>query len=357
MLCIQFDKGKILSGILFCISIGIISYCLFIYLRTASYVMPAADDFDVSYNIEQGLLRGEGYAQMGFECMIDMYLNWQGTFSSHFLVYFLAPYVRLGIDGIKLFCALSILLFYGSLWGITSCIMKYLFKVEKNSVTLFVCALITWMASNAVMPDEVFFWYNGICLYTLPLVSMLFGLRSLIKYVFVKARKRDLLCASILGFLTCGGTLQCAAGVCFVYLLVTVWSFLLHSQERWKTGVVFAITLSGALLNTLAPGNFARQNAINDAGLPLFSALGYSLQNVLLELKRLPLETDFIFVLITMVFIGVYLCYKKATRIRIRPWTVLLISGGGIFTRVGFRISCCVRIFQRSNGAQRILCY
>lgn len=325
---VKLQGGNLFSAALCIVSIGIIGYCLYVYLHTASFVMPAADDFTISADIRNSRLLGEGYLYLGLKWMREIYLTWQGTFVSNFLLYFIAPYVRMGADGIRLFCAISILLFYGSLWMIIQCIMKYLLKCKRRAVIFFVCALITWLVSNVRVTMEVFFWYNGICVYTLPLVFSLLGIRNLIKYAFVKERKRDFVGAVVFGVLACGGVLQCSAIVCFAYLLMCIWAFMTKYPRKKSLITAFIATFISALTNCLAPGNFMRQGAINESGLPIFKALGYSLSNVIGESGRLLIETDMPYLLTIMLLVGFLFWYKDGQEHRVNVWMIVLTGLG-----------------------------
>ena len=324
---IKLQRGNLFSAGLCIVSIGIIGYCLYVYLHTASYVMPAADDFIISADIRDGRLLGEGYLYLGLKWMREVYMTWQGTFTSNFLVYFLAPYVRMGVDGIKLFCVISILLFYGSLLLIIQCVMECLLKCKKRAVILFVCTLITWLISNARVTMEVFFWYNGICVYTLPLIFTLFGIRHLIKFVFVKERQRDFVGAVVFGVMACGGVLQCSAIVCFIYLLICIWGFITEYPHRKRLCVAFIVSFISALVNCLAPGNFTRQGVISDSGLPIFKAFGYSLSNVIGEAIRLLIEADMLYLLTVMLLVG-FLWYKADQESKVNVWMIILTGLG-----------------------------
>ncbi|MDE6386424.1 MAG: hypothetical protein K2L82_01305 [Lachnospiraceae bacterium] len=328
---------KLLSVGLCIASIGISVYCVYSYLHLASFVMPAADDFMISAGIKESRLLGEGYFLLALKGMREIYLTWQGTYVSNFLLYYIAPYVRMGVDGIRVFCMVSIILFYGSLWSLIYCIMKKLLGCRQNTAVILVCAMSTWLVSNARVMMENFFWYNGACVYTLPLIFVLLGIRHLVRYAFVKESKRDLIGAIVFGFLACGGVLQCSAIVCFVYLLICVWGFWTKYNGRKGLGAAFLIAFISALANCLAPGNFTRQGAINESGLPIFKAFGWSLANVLRESWRLLTETDMLYILTIMLLAGFLMWHCNEQMLKIGMLTIIL-SGLGVLLCVW--VSC-----------------
>ncbi len=310
-------------------AVGISVYCVSVYLHLASYAMPAADDFVISADIKESILLGEGYFQSALKGMRKIYLTWQGTFVSNFLLYYIAPYVRMGAGGIRIFCMISILLFYVSLWSLIYCIMTNLLKSRQKTTIILVCALSTWLVSNARVMMENFFWYNGACVYTLPLIFALLGIRHLLRYAFDKRTKYDIAGATFFGFLACGGVLQCSAIVCFVYLMICVWG--LWNKYAGRKGLItaFAVALASALANCLAPGNFTRQGEINDSGLPVIEAFGWSLQNVLGETWRLLIETDMLYALLIMLLAGFLMRHQKEQSFKVGTRKIAL-SGLGI---------------------------
>lgn len=310
-------------------SVGIMVYCVSVYLHLASFAMPAADDFMISADIKESRLLGESYFRLAMKWMQQIYLTWQGTFVSNFLVYYIAPYVRMGVGGIRVFCMVSILLFYGSFCSILHCIMKNLLGCRQKTATILVCALGTWMVFNARVMMESFFWYNGICVYTLPLIFSLLGIRHLVHYAFVQQLRHNLVGAIAFGFLACGGVLQCSAIVCFVYLLICAWGFWNKHVGRKGMAAAFVTAFVSSIANCLAPGNFTRQGAIDDSGLPVFKAFVWSLQNVLGESWRLLRETDMLYVLLIMLLTGFFVWHQKEQPSKAGIWKIVL-SGLGI---------------------------
>lgn len=344
----KLQRRDLFSIILCILSIGIIGYCLYVYLHIAAYVIPAADDFTISADIRESRLLGESYLHLGLRWMREVYLTWQGTFISNFLLYYIAPYVRMGTDGIRLFCVFGILFFYGSLWMLVHCIMKHLLKCKEVAMILFVYALITWLISNARIVMEVFFWYNGICVYTLPLTFTLIGIRHLIRFTYVKMQQSDFIGAIAFGILACGGVLQCSAIVCFVYLLICLWGFFTKHSGRVKLLSVFMMAFVSALINCLAPGNFTRQGTINESGLPIFKAFGYSLSNVMREFERLLIETDMLYLLMVVLLAGLVLWHKEYQKLRVNVWMI-------VFTVLGVFLCMWVSCYPVALGYSSML--
>lgn len=325
-------KIGVIECIMFCCSIGIIIYCLSTYMHVTRYVMPATDDFAISTEIKEGLSKENGYLQVALKLTIEKYMTWQGTFSSTFLSYFSAPFVRMGTYGIRMFCGLTILVFMGGLWVFVHSVMKYLVSVERFTSIIFVFSLIMYLVTNARNPMEVFYWYVGICVYTAPLICTLLGIQCMIKYIY-EEKMKSYIGTIIFGVLACGGVLQCSAIICFVYLLVGGWSCLKKHSAQRQIWLAFCVCFFAALVNSLAPGNFVRHNVIDAVGLPIFSAIGYSLKNVLMESRRLLKETDLPYIVVVIFFVGYWVRSHKVVRFR-----YILLSFLSLF--FGLLVSC-----------------
>lgn len=91
----------------------------------------------------------------------------------------------------------------------------------------------------------------------------------------------------------------------------------------------FVTAFVSSIANCLAPGNFTRQGAIDDSGLPVFKAFVWSLQNVLGESWRLLRETDMLYVLLIMLLTGFFVWHQKEQPSKAGIWKIVL-SGLGI---------------------------
>ena len=103
----------------------------------------------------------------------------------------------------------------------------------------------------------------------------------------------------VFGILGCGGTLQIPAAICFVYLLLLIWSFF-YKRDRFKEMVlIFILILAGALGNALAPGNFVRQARMTytkGGGFHIIQSIKYSFYMSIQEIYYIITNTYFLFV-------------------------------------------------------------
>jgi hypothetical protein len=65
--------------------------------------------------------------------------------------------------------------------------------------------------------------------------------------------------SSILGFLGSGGALNIAAFCCILYMLTALWSLAINKKRKLHLLIPFVVTLIGAVINGIAPGNYIRK--------------------------------------------------------------------------------------------------
>lgn len=103
-------------------------------------------------------------------------------------------------------------------------------------------------------------------------------------------------------------------------VLFDTWREKRISVARWS---VFLSALAGALINTIAPGNYVRYESGGESELHFLRAISATLLTVKSELDWLLTKTSFVFILLLMfvvgIFAGQHLQYKK--------YKVILFSG------------------------------
>lgn len=287
----------------------VLIYSILPYINATRFVIPVADD------LQSGPRVGESYFAYAFRSMKSIYFSWQGTYVSEFLYAFFSPFTRFGFTGIRFACFFSILLFYISLWICVCNITEYILKMTQKWKIVTIYAMISMLISNAHTPTEVFFWYTGIIVYTVPFSLSLMGIGLLVHYLF-DSKKRYLIGAMICAFIAGGGVLQCGAVICYFYLAITVWTMIEKKPQRAKALAAFLVGLISTLINVCAPGNYVRHDVIDDSQLHLFISMRFSLSVVGWEIIKLLRETDFLFYILFFVIIGVVI-YRGNFQVKI----------------------------------------
>ncbi len=233
----------------------------------ARYNYPCADDFGysaythIAWQETHSLFR---VLEAVWDTIYERWHNWQGTFSSILLMslqpgiwgenwYSLVPWIMIGSMGISSFFLLYV-------------IFIRLIHVRKP---IFICiAMLYLIFAVQCMVDktQAFFWYNGAAHYMLP-HSVLLLLAALVILVSIHrpgGMRIFLLATACLASFFVGGS-NYITGLIAAILFVTAISLclLLRKRELLPAFVIpFVFFLAAFLLNTLAPGNSVRQEAM-----------------------------------------------------------------------------------------------
>lgn len=227
-----------------------------------------------------------------------MFLNWEGAYFSIFIVKLFNPLLGKGLWQLRLIMVISTLLLIVSL-GI---FVYGFFKQEVGSIRyrLILCLCCFLGILGFEVWHQIFYWYTGAMYYTVPLSLALIALGL----TFLSNKRINYVLAGVLLFCASGGNLAVAAIECY-WLLMVVISKMLKKSVCKKDYILFVIGVGGALLNALAPGNFARRSVIDDSGLHLFRAVIFSFSEVVATAEWLFLDTFFIVIAIIAFSIGV----------------------------------------------------
>lgn len=231
-------------------------------LLLGKYNVMCADDY--SYGVEvHDMWRQTGSFWQTVKCAAahtrDFYLNWQGTYTSCFLMSmcpmhfnykcaFLVPVIMIGM------LSASTYLFGRQIF------VRW-FGGDERSYIFIGCMLLFLFWQVIDSPFDGVYWYNGATHYILMQAFMFFMLTAVSGMIWTHSRKHLLvLCvfSSISGLIVGGGNLVTGlqAQILLVFLLLyTLWT------EKKKIVYVSMPTVCytfGFLINVLAPGNIAR---------------------------------------------------------------------------------------------------
>lgn len=270
------------------------------------YAGPSADDFSngVGWVVYQG-----NHLKYIFEHTIDVYFAWQGTYLGAFLagipVYYIGGHV-----GLRICLFLNALLFMISLYLFVNYSMKWLgIKTKGRAVILFYTIGIVYLFCNNNL-DEIFYWYTGICVYTLPLSLMLLCFTCYIQYEATE-KNRDLLLGCVLAFLAAGGSLDIAALLCAGLLFAVLYECFINGTIR-KNAFIGVTAILGAVINTVAPGNFTRHSAIDEKIRPIQSSVYLILR--INEIFASEIKKGFLLLIFIIAFLLAYKHLKNSTK-------------------------------------------
>ena len=294
---------------------------------------------------------GAGLIQAWFS-----YKTWQGIYFTQTVDVCLMPISEAGIIQIVPFRFYMVFFF---LVFICSCLffiwnlIRQIVESEHVLENTIVCFTVFFFLITLVKAwRELFYWFQGMICYCLP-VSMFFVVWGMVLLNGKKERKGVYIGAAIIGFLASGSALVVPAMGCYILLLIAVFN-------RNKKGIwaVFGASVSGALINVAAPGNFQRKNIIDATGYHVWKVLKVSLGDCITSVKDF-LGYKYVWLfwagLFLMVFLG--LLVKKEIETKKLLWMDILLlplpwitvfpaelgyAGGGVPNRVIFCVDITV---------------
>lgn len=233
----------------------------------ARYNYPCADDF--GYSAYTHIAWQETHSVLSvlrgvWDTVVERWYNWQGTFSSIFLMalqpgiwgegwYCLVPWIMIGAMGASSFFLLYV-------------IFVRLIHVRRPIFISITMLYLIFAVQCMVDKTQAFFWYNGAAHYMLP-HSVLLLLASFVILAVIRrpgAVRAWLLAAACLAAFFVGGSNYITGLIAAVLFAAAIGLCLLcRRKELLPVFVVpFVFFLGAFLLNTLAPGNSVRQEAM-----------------------------------------------------------------------------------------------
>ncbi len=248
----KFKQGKylyVVLSILLLISIVPLVYISF-------YSRPSADDFNYSVTLYRYLSGGNynifGLIKKAIEVDINFYNNWQGLYSSAFILA-LQP----GIFGEKYYCIGAILLLIISFLCIFY-LIKTIFKILKLDKYYLFLSIFVFVFLFQQLPDikEGLYWFNGAWNYMPFFFLSLLNVGLCLRYLFVEEKKKYLVFSCVLSFVISGGNHVTSF---MNILLLMVVSICAPYKKKKLTCLSLVVAIMGFILMYCAPGTAVRQ--------------------------------------------------------------------------------------------------
>ncbi len=288
------------KDIIFALLMGfILILTIFPTVVSAYYTTYNADDF--SYAISIGL-NNTGILQRfiaSYKFVKHVYFNWQGTYSSEFLHAIMTPLI--GNQGWKrlhiimtLNVLLSVLAIAFFIYSVCRCI-----KIEIKGALIVVIICIVGLFGFYSWP-EIFTWYCGATIYSFPLFFSMLGCGLMTRDNKTVVQT---IIASIFMIIASGGSLEVAGFGCFLILIFGIIKKLQGKLDK-KDCFIFAFAVIGALINTLAPGNYVRHEGTGDSELHILVAVIRSVREIITWIENIIIDTPFVFLMLVVLLIG-----------------------------------------------------
>ena len=313
---------KIIKIVISGIGIAAIIYMLAILIWASAYTVLSTDDF--SHGVELGVY-GEFFLKYIFEVLFFtgmIYLIWQGTFFSMFLQGLFSPINGFVYPQLRIVMIVNVILIFASLLFL---IYEFFQRVTKKSRFLMpvVGALSLFALFGFVTYYEVLFWYSGSTSYSFPFSVMLFGLAFTLRY-YRLGKKSDRILAKVLGLLAGGGTLMVAGAGCYWALLILIFYSVKNHYVDYDGRRIFKWWFIGAVVNTIAPGNYFRKMQSPSSG-GLIPAVKSSIKICLHNYKSLIKEDFLLQILLLFVIIGIIIGLISEKKLGKRDMKLLTI--------------------------------
>lgn len=324
------EKREILIKILRIVMIIGIAAIVGMMLICAGFSFLAEDDFTFEGATLDLIEEFGSHLKGAFAGAYRLAKTNQGTYLFNFLIHYVNPYNRAGLPGLHLVMISLVLLFFGSIF--------YLLKgIIKNKTLLYffmlLCSAAVCCVAGSAAEVDFFFWYTGAMNYTLEMALSFISIGMLVRSLEQEKLSwlRVIACA-VVSFLASGGALCITAANCAWILILLVLNFdKLKKNKRIIIPFISAVT--GAIINTVAPGNFPRAQAARIEG---HSGIADALKDTFVcfgnEHKSLWGSPVFLLILL-MTFVVAFLaggCLKRQISLR----QLLILVGATLITQL-----------------------
>ncbi len=283
--------------------IGIVAIVLPI-IMASSMTFYRGDDFSDIGTISDGKKNIIELFMASVRNAKNLYFTWQGNYFSMFIFMFIHPILGGGLLQLRIVMIANSILFAIGLVSFSWGLCRREIASLQGRWLLVLCCFLGILGFQSWY--QIFYWYTGATVYTIPISLLMIALSM----ILLSEKKHKYIIAGILLFCATGGNYAVAAAGCYWMLMIVISRFYKHKLKKQDI-VLFIVTVAGALINCLAPGNFARHDVIDESGLHFFRAVIYGFSEVVATGERLFLDSPFIIIALIACFIGVISGRKK----------------------------------------------
>lgn len=292
----EFLKKNVINSLLVLVVFLFLLHISLPIIISASYSIFVADDFSFAGAVNQ---HGSPLA-----FALYFYKNWQGTYSATFLSGVFNPLLHGGLKTLGIIMAINAILVILAIMIDIFVIIKFKLGQENIVFPLVVGTAVIYLLTQYISWDEIWYWYTGAMVYSIPYIFYLVGL--ILWFHYQKKQKMIyFVLVVIMGFVGGGGNLCVVAFGCWTMLLILVDDFITSRKIERMTILMFATWVACGLLNTLAPGNFSRHEASASSGLHPFLAFKYAFVTYKDRVLTYISSTDMILVLLFILIVAV----------------------------------------------------
>jgi len=266
------------------------------------YSVPSGDDFASAFGwIENN---GNHFSYL-LTRVVRFYMEWQGTYFAALIGYF-PMYYYSGLTGFRMFLLLVSVVFFILF---VHCVYRFLAPFFDKNDTCNIVLIISSIACLYILNEntlgEVFFFYSGTVTYAIPLIFSFLTIESYIQYN-TERKLQSLYKGIVFSILATGGALDIAAFLCSLLLLGVLYDAVILKSLR-KNWIIMITALGGAIVNSIAPGNFIRHLSYDSEGIRLYTSILYTIERESHVISK-GLQNGLLLFVIVVSFV---LCYRK----------------------------------------------
>ena len=300
------ENGKFLNKVFNAVLILLMVMTIASPMVGTMYTFLSEDDFGYESGGVEASAQYQSSVIGSFYKTVNIYKTQQGCYTPMFLDHLFRPYSRFGLPGFHVAMFSYVAIFILSLFFISFVLVKE--KTASLSV-LLVALMSVFTMSETNLDTDIIYWHTETLGYTLMVGFLFFALGFSVLAVRNNGAKSVIyiILSSVFAFLASGASLTVVAVNCAVLLAVIVLDFE-KFRERKHLVIPFVSGFIGALINAVAPGNFARADeslipgheTIWDGFRDTFSCL----------FKSYPKAIDLVFILCALFVLAICVLYK-----------------------------------------------
>lgn len=246
------------------------------------------------------------------------YHNWLGAYFAMFMQAFLSPANYGGLALLRFDMLLNQAVIFGGFWFLLHSAVRLIpaasTAVSDFTVTVIYTVLLFFITGYDSYA-EIFSWYSGATSYGYPVGTLAFAAGCVLNMLRPGTQHRRCwqIAALTLGLCAMGGSLTVAAAGCSFMAVLTFYQAISQKRVSPQVSVTFGVWLAGALINTLAPGNYIRQAAYgrSKSALAAFNNSIYTVQGRYTALQ----QSNWISLLLIIVLVGIMTGYHSRLRV------------------------------------------
>lgn len=227
------------------------------------------------------------------------------------------PLGTIGITGLRVLLCLNVLFLAIAIFWFGIIVAEKMYGLYDRNIMLMLLLLLVFVSFGISRGgQEIFYWYTGACVYTMPMSLTFCCLAFYVQCLWEQKTYKRMVILCIMAFLASGGVLQVTAILCYGMLII--WGIYLYRNKN-KNGVLaglpFMAAVIGALINAFAPGNFVRHTYIEE-GIHIFKAIKNVLKVVISQMRELFTQNLFLYVVLFCLVLGIYAASKSEIKAR-----------------------------------------